>query len=544
MEIRVLLIAALATLMAVPVVVADDGIASQSELILINNVRPWDGVSEAADSVNILVKAGRIEAVTSAPAEVAPQTIVMDGGGRAVMGSIEVGGIANLLVINGNPANGITTLAEPSSAFLIVKDGLIRADSPLETSVASTADAEKYRVVDAARFKVVTLPAKPWYAYNNENFSIAFGGGVLLDRTEFNQGGNSADELGNLDEFNTGEVRAMRFGIGGAWRMLERPWFYTLVGANRAFDQGFDTNQDEEWLWYDWAVGVQVLGGALLKIGKQKENFSHDRLTVLVDQQFMERAMVLDTLLPSRNTGMTLANSALQGRMTWSVGAFTDMLGDRDPPFEDSDQYAVRVTGLPFVRGDDETILHAGIGYRYSDVDSGVMRFRGTPEAFFSPDFVDTGEYAASNASWLSLEAGWLQGPVWLMSEYVGTQVSSNEAGNPDFDGFHLTGAWAITGERRVYDHKKGVFGKLTPNHDVDKGGVGAWEVVARYSEVDLTDGLIDGGEMSRISVGLNWYANPSFKATAQYGWVDLDRFGISSTTNILQFRMTFLLGM
>jgi len=78
----------------------------------------------------------------------------------------------------------------------------------------------------------------------------------------------------------------------------------------------------------------------------------------------------------------------------------------------------------------------------------------------------------------------------------------------------------------------------------VDKGGVGAWEVVARYSEVDLTDGLINGGEMSRISVGLNWYATPSFKATAQYGWVDLDRFGISSTTNMLQLRMAFLLGM
>ena len=193
MAIRVLLIAALATLMAVPVVVADDGIASQSELILINNVRPWDGVSEATDSVNILVKAGRIEAVTSAPAEVAPQTIVIDGGGRAVMGRIEVGDSANLLVINGNPADGITTLAQPSSTFLIVKDGLIRPDAPLETSAAPTADAEKYRVVDAARFKVVTLPAKPWYAYNNENFSIAFGGGVLLDRTEFKKIGNSAD---------------------------------------------------------------------------------------------------------------------------------------------------------------------------------------------------------------------------------------------------------------------------------------------------------------------------------------------------------------
>jgi phosphate-selective porin len=61
---------------------------------------------------------------------------------------------------------------------------------------------------------------------------------------------------------------------------------------------------------------------------------------------------------------------------------------------------------------------------------------------------------------------------------------------------------------------------------------------------VDLADGRIEGGNMTRWSLGLNWYLSPQLKLTGQYGWVDLDRFGISSTTRVLQIRMAFLLGM
>jgi phosphate-selective porin OprO/OprP len=78
----------------------------------------------------------------------------------------------------------------------------------------------------------------------------------------------------------------------------------------------------------------------------------------------------------------------------------------------------------------------------------------------------------------------------------------------------------------------------------VTAGGPGAWEIVTRYSALDLTDALIEGGEMSRVSLGANWYATSSFKATVQYGWIDLDRFGIRSTTRVLQIRAAFLLGL
>jgi phosphate-selective porin len=387
--------------------------------VLITGLYPWSGGEVSPVKVNVLLSDGYISAVSETPIDVDANTIVLDGGGRVVMGKIVIGEPANLLVVEGNPAEDITVLASPAAHFIVVRNGVILDSAPMQVAGAAAAESSKYKVLDPSRFKVVTLPRKPWYAYTNDHFSVAFGGGVLLDRTEYRQGNSSREQFGSLNEFNTGEVRAVRLGVGGGFRVSDKLWKYTLVGANRAFDQGFDTDDDEEWTWYDWALGIPVYGGAELKIGKQKENFSHDRLTVLVDQPFMERAAELDTLLPSRNTGITLANNALNGRVTWSLGYFTNMLDDRDEPFEDSDQYIARVTALPILSDDGETIIHAGAGYRYSNVNSRTMHFRGKPGVFFGPYFIDTGAFSAERAAWHSLEAGWMQGPFWLMGEYV-----------------------------------------------------------------------------------------------------------------------------
>jgi len=60
----------------------------------------------------------------------------------------------------------------------------------------------------------------------------------------------------------------------------------------------------------------------------------------------------------------------------------------------------------------------------------------------------------------------------------------SNEYDEPDFEGFHVTGLWALTGERRGYDRVNGLFKKIVPHSDVRRVGPGAWEPAARYSEL------------------------------------------------------------
>ena len=50
------------------------------------------------------------------------------------------------------------------------------------------------------------------------------------------------------------------------------------------------------------------------------------------------------------------------------------------------------------------------------------------------------------------------------------------------------------------------IFGFVPVTKSVFKGGWGEWEVVLRYSSLDLNDGSIQGGKFWRITPMVNWY--------------------------------------
>ena len=98
-------------------------------------------------------------------------------------------------------------------------------------------------------------------------------------------------------------------------------------------------------------------------------------------------------------------------------------------------------------------------------------------------------------------------------------------------DGYYIQGAWTITGEQRGYKTKGGYFGGIKP-----KGPMGAWELVARYEEIDVEYGGIIGPNVARVRedseaekmlLGLNWYANKNIRFMLNY--IDADSSGRSN---------------
>jgi phosphate-selective porin OprO/OprP len=81
-----------------------------------------------------------------------------------------------------------------------------------------------------------------------------------------------------------------------------------------------------------------------------------------------------------------------------------------------------------------------------------------------------------------------------------------------------------------------------TKTMSIDQGGWGAWEVGLRYSDLDLTDGLIDGGEMDILSLGFHWWLTPTFNFNMNYRYITLDRFGIEGTSSGVMTRALLLL--
>ena len=102
------------------------------------------------------------------------------------------------------------------------------------------------------------------------------------------------------------------------------------------------------------------------------------------------------------------------------------------------------------------------------------------------------------------------------------------------FQGGYIQVCYTLTGENRGYDKragalardyfKNGPFTNAWFVRDEDGGlnwGLGAWEVCARWSYVDLNDGdapnRLQGGIMQGVGVGLNWYLHRNMKV--QFDW-------------------------
>jgi phosphate-selective porin OprO/OprP len=261
-----------------------------------------------------------------------------------------------------------------------------------------------------------------------------------------------------------------------------------------------------------------------VRVGQFKEPFSLEELTSSNQITFLERALPNDAFVPARNTGIMLYNALLDQRMTVAGGYFhdTDDFGDETSDHEQV--FTGRVTGLPVYEDDGRVLVHLGAAGRWRKPGSESARFRSRPEIHNSQRFIDTGEFAANNLTSSGAEFATVYGPASLQAEYIYQSVDTPGSADPAFDGFYVFGSYFLTGEHRPYKPAEAVFEPVRPtrNFSIKDGTWGAWEVAARYSQADLDDAGIKGGELRNTTVGLNWYLNYNYRI--MYNWVHTDR--------------------
>jgi phosphate-selective porin len=85
------------------------------------------------------------------------------------------------------------------------------------------------------------------------------------------------------------------------------------------------------------------------------------------DQTFMEAAAPLQALAPGVNAGFQVGRPIFDRRATWTVGLFTDSVGDDfGDATEDFGRAILRMTGLPIDRNvstsrHESQLLHLGV---------------------------------------------------------------------------------------------------------------------------------------------------------------------------------------
>jgi phosphate-selective porin OprO/OprP len=274
-----------------------------------------------------------------------------------------------------------------------------------------------------------------------------------------------------------------------------------------------------------------------MSVGKQKEPISMERLMSLINLPIQERSSVSSALLDARSFGVLLSGNALDDRIAWAGGVFNQFI-DTDQSVGDAETSVVgRMTWLPYLSENQRHLLHLGAAVRVSNGNDGYS-FRSVPEFDKSPVYIDTGLSDADEIRQYNVEASWRSGPFWLHGEYVTAGVDSSADGNLDFDGYHITGSWLVTGEVREYRFKGGTLGPVPVSRSVHENAWGALELAARWSSIDLSDRDIDGGEMQIASAGVNWWLSTTFMINFNYRYIVNDRFNLEGTSSGAMLRV------
>lgn len=296
------------------------------------------------------------------------------------------------------------------------------------------------------------------------------------------------------------------------------------LNFNASFDLGADWGLDATWV-ESAKGGLDAWGHHLgkLRIGLVYEPFSLERQTSSYNGGFMERSLPVATFAPGTNLGVKIHDSSRNGRTSWAAGLFS--LGKSSDKNASTSLLSItgRFTCLPVYRDQGRHLVHVGGSFSSRSPTGGDNRYRTRPEARYVDYLVDTGNFDTSHMRLWGLEFAAVSGPLWLMAEYIQSDVSAQYLDDPSFAGSYVQVGWFLTGESRPYRTNSGTFDRVLPSQKYSggspfkKGSSGAWELAARISTVDLTDGLVAGGEMTDFTAALSWYANATTRIELNY---------------------------
>jgi phosphate-selective porin OprO/OprP len=162
------------------------------------------------------------------------------------------------------------------------------------------------------------------------------------------------------------------------------------------------------------------------------------------------------------------------------------------------------------------------------------------PTSILSTGSLGTAAHPVTDAVVYGVEAAAEYRDLFIEGEYYQIAVDRNGLSGNTFDGGYVEGSWIITGESRPYVQSSGAYTNPVPNHPFSpwdgEHGLGAWELVGRFSTISLNDNFtpgvapastsnaVGGGTQTVYGIGLNWYPNRNVRFMLDYLHGDIDK--------------------
>ena len=273
----------------------------------------------------------------------------------------------------------------------------------------------------------------------------------------------------------------------------------------------------------DAIVSYHGIKPYIVTVGNFKEPFSLNQLMSDNTTTFTERSL-LDAFAPGRSFGGAIGTS---GDRWTAVGGVFGANANFGP---DTNGVAGtgRVTYAPILS--DTQLLHFGVAgsYRSLDPNGLTASFSSRPEDYlFTRALVNTGTLKnAADVGRVGAEVIYQFGSYRIQGEYAYTDVGGrNGQADRSFQAGYVEGAWVINGKGRPYriappyGSEFGVLQgvQVEDSQRISQGGIGVWEVAARYSAIDLRTTGLRGGAEQDVSAGINWYPDRNIRMMADY---------------------------
>jgi phosphate-selective porin OprO and OprP len=266
------------------------------------------------------------------------------------------------------------------------------------------------------------------------------------------------------------------------------------------------------------------------RFGKFKPPLGLERLQSAADLTFIERGQPTN-LAPSRDFGFMLYGYPVQDVIEYQLGVFngTTDLGNSDGDDDDKKDVFARVFTQPFYNSDTVALQGLGVGLAGSIGDregsstNTILSTYKTPgqQSFFK---YRSDAYASGQHWRLYPQAYWYLSNFGLLAEYA---ISNQEVTRTTTHKSLKNTAWQVEANYVLTGEDVNFKGGVKPydDFDISKGGLGAWEVVARVGQTDIDDDAFTfaadptnaATKAQTYGVGLNWYINDSFKLATDY---------------------------
>ena len=360
-------------------------------------------------------------------------------------------------------------------------------------------------------------------------FTLALRALVQFDAAYFAQGRNPASV-----DLNSGtNFRRAQLGFQGT---VYNDWSYNFIydfGGNGVENRGYIYNA---YLEYDGFKPFYIRAGAYTPSeGLEDQTGSGDLF-------FLERASASDIArniagAPSREAisayvqGDTyLASVSYTGKKTTDGTSTGASVGT----FDSQEAVIGRAAWLAVSQPDVKWLIDGHITeiLKLSDAAASpgpnTIRFSNGPEvAVDASRTVDTGNIDAHHVREFGFETAGEYSAFFAQGGWFRYEIERRIAApSPNFTGYYAFLTYSLTGEQHPYDPATASFRNIRPAKPLGTpGGWGAWEILARYSSVDLdylpfntaATGGIAGGEQDVWALGVNWYPNAAIKFQLNY---------------------------